>query len=83
MHSARIQFSRHAKRRMNLYDLQEADVLSIIQYQNPQIDFPEGKHEIISETKFSKHGYPIKAVFPCESDNIVIITVYPLKRGLK
>ena len=83
MSTHNIYFSRHAKRRMNLNDLQEADVLSIIQYQKPQRDFAEGKHEIISETKFSKHGHPIKVVFSCECDKIVIITAYPLKRGLK
>ncbi len=75
--------NRRAERRRKLYDLPEADVSSVIQHQNPQLEFPEGKHEIISETKFSKHGYPIKVVFSCESGKIIVITAYPLKRGLK
>jgi hypothetical protein len=68
---------------MKLYELSEEDVASVIKSQKPQLDFPEGKNELISKTNFSRHGYPIKVVFSCESGGIVIITAYPLKRGLK
>ncbi len=78
-----IHFSRHAKRRMNLYDLSEEDVSSVITLQNPKLNFAEGKYEIVGETNFSKQGYPIKVVFSCASGTITIITAYPLKRGLK
>jgi len=78
-----IHFSRHAKRRMKLYNLSEEDVPSVIACKNPKLNFSEGKHQIVSETKFSRHGYPIKVVFTCESGTITIITAYPLKRGVK
>jgi len=79
----KIHFSRHAKRRMKLYDLSRDDVAFVITLQNPELDFPEGKNEIISKTKFSRQGYPIKVVFSCASGIITIITAYPLKRGFK
>lgn len=78
-----IQFSRHARRRMKLYDLSEEDVSCVIKYQNPQLNFLERKYEIISEKKFSRHGYPIKVVFSYENGKIIVITSYPLKRGMK
>ncbi len=31
----------------------------------------------------TKHGYPIKVVFSHEGKEIIIITAYPLKRGLR
>jgi hypothetical protein len=78
-----IKYSRHARRRMNLYGLTQEDVSSVLEYQNPDFVFPQGKNEIISETKLSKHGYRIKIVFSCEGGEIVVITAYPLKKGLR
>lgn len=78
-----IKYSRHARRRMKLYNLSEEDVSSIIEHQNPGLVFMEGRHEIISETMFSQYGYPIKVVLSFESGKIVVITAYPLKRGVK
>jgi len=68
---------------MKLYGLSEEDVASIIQYQDPNLNFQAGKHEIVSNKKFSEHGYPLKVVFSCENGKVVIITAYPLKRGLR
>ena len=78
-----IRYSRHAKRRMSLYKLTEEDVSSVLEHQNPDFLFPEGKNEVISEAIFTRHGYPIKVVFSFENGDIVVITAYPLKKGVK
>ena len=76
-----IQFSRHAKRRMRLYNLSEDIVITIIQQQKPNFHFSEGRHEIVSDRQFSQKGYPIKVVFASETQKILVITAYPLKKG--
>jgi len=68
---------------MKLYNLSEDDVSSVMNCLSPNLYFEEGKHEIVSKTKLSPQGYPIKVVFSCESDTITVITAYPLKKGLK
>ena len=83
MVNLKIQFSRHARRRMKLYNLSEGNVSSVILNHNPELDFPEGKQEIISEKVLSGHGYPIKVVLLVEKDCITVITAYPLKKGLR
>jgi hypothetical protein len=83
MGNKNIYFSRHAKRRMKLYDLSKEDVSFIIKFEDPKLNFPEGKYEITSQTKFSRHRYPIKVVFSCESNRIIIVTAHPVKKRLK
>ena len=78
-----IQYSRHANRRMKLYSISQDDILSVIEEKNPELEFSQGKHEIIGKNVCSQDGYPIKVVFSCERDKIVIITAYPLKKGRK
>lgn len=58
-------------------------ILSVIEHHNPRLDFSKGKHEIIGETVSSQYGYPLKVVFSSEKAKLVVITAYPLKRGLK
>ena len=68
---------------MRLYNISEADVLSAILHHNPELAFPEGKQEIISERVLSIHGHQIKVVFLVEKDIITVVTAYPLKKGLR
>lgn len=67
---------------MNLYNLSEDMIVSVIKQQNPNIDFLNGKYEIVCDQKTS-HGYPLKVVFSCESNEVTVITAYPLKKGIK
>ncbi|MFP4392010.1 MAG: hypothetical protein ACOC3Y_01365 [Desulfohalobiaceae bacterium] len=83
MNKNKVNFSRHAKRRMQLYKLTEENIICILQDQDPEFHFLEGKHEIVSKAKPSRYGYPIKVIFSCEQGRISVITAYPLKRGLK
>jgi len=68
---------------MKLYNLSEEDVSSIIEHLNPGLVFLEGKHEIIGETMLTNYGYPIKVVFSYDGEKVVVITAYPLKKGLR
>jgi hypothetical protein len=74
-----IRFSRHARSRMKLYGIEQTDVELTISH--PQQQLPDGDNIIATrgfENKYS--GYPLKAVY-CRTDNdILVVTVYPLKK---
>lgn len=78
-----IEYSRHARRRMQLYNISNEDVSSIIEQNSLGFAVQQEKNEIISDNIFSESGYPIKIVFTREREKIVIITAYPLKRRAK
>jgi len=66
-----------------LYKVTEADISSIIERWITTQKVFEGKHEIISNEIIGQQGYPIKVVLSCDSEKIVVITAYPLKKELK
>jgi hypothetical protein len=70
----KIKYSRHAKRRANLYKISLADIENLLK----ESKLVQGKQEIVK----SIEGYtlPIKVVVDMENDIIKIITVYPLKK---
>ncbi len=70
-----IKFSRHARRRIKLYDIQESIIEKII----ANSDLSEGEHEIIKTIAGFK--YPIKIVASVENDIVTVITTYPFKKG--
>ena len=75
-------FSRHAKRRAKLYNLDLDDIVEILGSLNLK-DFENYKQNEIIDTRFSeKYGYPLKIIFQIEEMKIIIITNYPLKRKL-
>jgi hypothetical protein len=72
-----IIFSRHASRRVKLYGLTELYLKSIIEHTTL---LRKGRNETV---EYSYEGnYPIKIVFVVEDEYIMVITAYPLKRGL-
>lgn len=73
---ARIVWSRHAKRRMNLYKL---DHIAIEKAISSYVSI--GKQEILINEKKGK--YPIKVVVDITSEGITVITAFPLKKGLR
>jgi hypothetical protein len=81
MPSFTIKFSRHAKRRMSLYNISEDMVLGIVNRNIMSSDIRIGKHEIVEQIE-GKPVYPIKVVFSLEKNEIIVITAYPLKKGL-
>ena len=76
-----INFSRHAKRRMQLYKILEEDVINAIGDYITNSRFSSGKKEIVSKGLSKKYGYPLKIVFYRGNDTITVITAYPLRKG--
>ena len=70
-----IKFSRHAKRRANLYNIRESTIEEILK----GCDLQDGEHDIIKDV--GGFQYPIKIVVSVEGDLLTVITNYPLKKG--
>jgi hypothetical protein len=70
-----VKFSRHAKRRANLYKIPKSTVEKIL----ADSDLSNGEHEIVRDVSGFK--YPIKIVVSVESNTMNVITSYPLKKG--
>jgi hypothetical protein len=74
-----VLFSRHARRRMQLYAIDEVDVVETIR--SFQCEAEPGKNEVVNKDLSVKYGYPLKVVFSREQDIVSVVTSYPLKRG--
>jgi hypothetical protein len=74
----KIKFSRHAKRRAELYDISESIISKILE--NRDLTH-QGTCEIVEDVEGFK--YPLKIIVAVENDIITIITSYPLKKGRK
>jgi hypothetical protein len=70
-----IRFSRHAKRRADLYGIPQSTIINILREE----ELSTGTHELIRKIEGFKH--PLKIVIAMENDKIKVITAYPLKRG--
>ena len=73
-----IRFSRHAKRRKNLYDLKEDDILSIVTENKSEWEI--GERFIIIDYSMKIYELPIKVVGIKQEKCIMIVTAYPLKQ---
>lgn len=72
----KIKFSRHAKRRASLYNIDE----NIIEQMLINLNLTDGQHEVINNVIGFK--YPIKVVIAIKNDNLTVITCYPLKKTI-
>ena len=73
----KIEFSRHSKRRAKLYKIPESIILNLLE----NISFTQGKHEVIRNVE--NFDFPIKMVITVKKNTITVITIYPLKKGVK
>jgi len=64
---------------MNLYKIDEKDVLDTIQNISLKGEVV-GKKEEINENLSLKYGHPLKVIFSCENDKIIVVSVYPFIR---
>lgn len=76
----KITFSRHAKRRMQLYKIDENEVRQTIQSAIMNNRLTSGKHEWVNHDLKDKYGYPLKVIFLMENDKAIVLTAYPLKK---
>ena len=70
-----IKFSRHARRRADLYRIPQSTIVAILEKRllNP------GLHELVE--KVEAFRYPLKVVVAVEGNAMTVITNYPLKKG--
>lgn len=73
-----IKYTRHAKRRMKLYNIDEKMVSSIVA-EGRKTQLNENLYEFLFESE--KLDLPIKVVSKIVNKDYLIITCYPLKRG--
>ncbi len=71
-----IKISRHAKRRIKLYNIPEEKIFQIITAAQPH----RGKQTIVK--KIIGYSYPVKIIFELSDNQLIVITCYPLKRGV-
>lgn len=81
----KISFSRHAKRRIKLYKIDERDIIEKI---NSELKLQNRllynvRVEFNTTPKYNKIKYPLKIVVEFRGYEIFIITSYPLKKGRK
>ncbi|MEO0271942.1 MAG: DUF4258 domain-containing protein [candidate division WOR-3 bacterium] len=78
----KINFSRHAKRRMKLYNIDKNDVIDTLNIYAEDINKKEEEIiELLNTAMSEKYKYPLKVVCAIENDTVYVITAYPLKRG--
>ena len=77
-----ITISRHAKRRIALYEIDPGDILAIIKRYMKEKHTSEGKHIVVDQNAVGKYGFPLKIAFTIEGSKITVITAYPLKKGV-
>jgi len=74
-----LRYSRHAKRRMALYDICEEDVGLVVR-EGEREDLPEPGRVSFKLHLASGFKYPIKVVALEQGKDLLVITAYPLKR---
>jgi len=72
-----IHFSRHAQRRLKLYNVSETNVAEILK--NSKLI--QGHQSVIG--RISGFELPIKTVIDVDNDKVVVVTAYPLKKTRK
>ena len=66
---------------MQLYKIDEKDIIETIKAYIADKVLTLGKHEIVNKNMAEKYKYPLKIIFSKENNKIVIITAYPLRKG--
>jgi hypothetical protein len=78
-----VRFSRHARRRMQLYHIHEDDVKETINAALNGRELTSSRLEIIDQKPSKKYSYPLRIVISIQPDEVLVITTYPLKRGIQ
>lgn len=76
----KITFSRHAKRRLQLYGINEEDIVNLM---GNVLNKSNGQYEIVDSKFTNKYKYPLKIIYAIKNHSVTIITAYPLKKGIK
>ena len=71
---ATVSFSRHARRRMQLYEISQDTVIDIL----PLSDVV-GRHT--ATRHLPGHKFPVKVVYEVRAEETIVITAYPVKKA--
>ena len=79
----RIIYTRHARRRMKLYEIAIDDVEEVIKS-------PDSEHRMERNRYIALHiigskfkGMPLKVIYMLENVNLVVLSAYPLKKSYR
>jgi len=76
-----MEISRHARNNMRLYKISEKDILGAIE--SAEASFREGSKKVaLKKFRDRFSGYPLKVVYETAGNELIIVTVYPLKRKM-
>ena len=75
-----IKYTRHSKRRLKLYNISESDVEFVIKL-GTKVEVDGNKFE--SMYNFDDKILALKVVYKVIGNDYIIITSYPLKRGIE
>ena len=75
-----IKYSRHAKRRMKLYQITENNISEVISCGSLKATNSGNNWKLFQPHNFR---FPLKVVYREEENCIIIVTCYPLKGALK
>jgi uncharacterized protein YuzE len=77
----KIVISRHARRRLQLYSISEADVIQALRDRGATAKTTGTRGVILDETCADKYRFPLEIVFEIAQTEVIVITAYPLKKG--
>lgn len=76
----KIRFSRHARRRLLLYEISREDILEILKQDGAESQPLNQHRELISDVFVTKYGWPIFLAYTREQKGITVITNFPYDR---
>lgn len=75
-----IKISRHAKRRMSLYHIDESDVIAMINRETREETSGRERRTVVNRELSSKYGFPLKVIFMQEGRSVIVVSAYPVKK---
>ena len=74
-----MKISRHARRRIDLYHIDESDVIETIK-REIRAGTSEGDRVAVNRDLSSKYGFPLKVVFTQKGEYIIVVSAYPARK---
>jgi len=75
-----IQYSRHARQRLKLYEIQRKHVESILERDGAEQQPLDRRRELIASDYVAEYGYPLFITYVREQSGITVVTVFPYDR---
>ena len=78
-----IKISRHARRRLELYNIDEFDVVETVNREIKGGTLGGSRRSIVNQDLAAKYGYPLKVVCAQEGVTVTVISAYPVRKERK